>query len=104
MQMKICDVTSHVAALDPSKPSTQLTRSASGDSITAKNVSGAIIEEDTLRPLVTVSPQKGVIYANLYKFMQMSCDVIGHVTVLDQSEQSKLGHKPSIQLTRSAHW
>ncbi|KAI0215965.1 Multidrug resistance-associated protein 1 [Lamellibrachia satsuma] len=32
----------------------------------------------------------------------MSCDVIGHVTALDQSYQSKLGHKPSIQLTGSA--
>ena len=34
----------------------------------------------------------------------MSCDVTGHVTALDQSEQSKLGHKPSIQLTGSAPW
>ena len=46
--------------------------------------------------------------------MQMSCDVISHVMVLDQSEQSKLGkaldqseqsklgHKPSTQLTGSA--
>ena len=37
-----------------------------------------------------------LIYANL--------GVIGHVTALDQSEQSKLGHKPSIQLTGSAPW
>ena len=29
------------------------------------NVSGAIIGDDTLRPLVTVSLQNGVIYANL---------------------------------------
>ena len=45
-----------------------------------------------------------LIYANLCKFMQMNCDVIGHVTALDQSEQSKLGHKPATQLTRSAPW
>ena len=61
------------------------------------NVSGAIIGNDTLRPLVTVSLQNGVIYANLCKFMQMSCDVIGHVTVLDQSD-------PSTQLPRGAPW
>ena len=51
--------------------------------------------DDTLRPPVTVSLQNGVIYANLCKFMQMSCDVIGHVTALDESE-------PSTRLTRSA--
>ena len=68
------------------------------------NVSGAIIGDDTLRPLVTVSLQNGVIYANLCEFMQMSCDVIGHVTALDQSKQSKLGHKPSKHLTGNAPW
>ena len=36
--------------------------------------------------------------------MQISLDVIGHVTALDQSEQLKLGHNPSTQLTRSAPW
>ena len=80
MQTKSCDVTGHVTALDPSEPSTRLTRSAPGDNITAKQCLGAIIGDDTLRPLVTVSLQTGVIYANLCKFMQMSCDVIGHVT------------------------
>ena len=49
---------------------------------------GAIIGDDTLCPLVTVSLQNGVSYANLCKFMQMSCDVIGHVMVLDQSDTS----------------
>ena len=43
MQMRNCDVISH-------------------------NVSGAIIGDDTLRPLATVSPQKGAIYANLCKY------------------------------------
>ena len=111
MQMN-CDVIGHVTALDQSeqskpghKPSTQLTRSAPLVTVSPQNnVSGAIIGDGTLRPLVTVSLQNGVIYANLCKFMQMSCDVIGHVTALDQSEQSKLGHKPSIQLTGSAPW
>ena len=60
-----CDVIGHVTALDQSEPSTQLTRSAPGDSITAKKSSGAIIWDDTLRPLVTVLPQNGVMYANL---------------------------------------
>ena len=32
---------------------------------------------------MTVSLQNSVIYVNLCKFMQMSCDVIGHVMVLD---------------------
>ena len=36
-----------------------------------------------------------LIYANLCKFMQMSCDVIGHVTALDQSD-------PSTRLPRGA--
>ena len=75
MQMNY--VIGHVTALDQSEPSTQLTRSAPGDSNTAKQFLRAIIWDDTLRPLVTVSPQNGVIYANLCKFMQMSCDVIG---------------------------
>ena len=56
---------------------------------------GAIIGDDTLRPLVTVSLQNGVNYANLCKCMQMSCVVIGHVTILYQSDPSK-------QLTRGA--
>ena len=105
MQMRSCDVISHVTTLDPSEPSTRLTRSAPDDNTTAKKKCiGGDNRDDTLRPLATVSPQKGVIYANLCKFMQMSCDVIGHVTALDQSEQSKLGHKPPTQLTRSAPW
>ena len=95
MQMKSCDVIGHVTALDPSEPSTRLIRSAPGDNITAKQCLGAIIGDDTLRPLVMVSLQNGVIYANLSKFMQMSCDVIGHVTALDQSY-------PSTQLPRGA--
>ena len=104
IQMKSCEVIGHVTALDPSEPSTRLTRSAPGDNITAKQCLGGDNRDDTLRHLATVSPQKGVIYANLYKFIQMSCDVSGHVTALDQSDQSKLGHKPSTQLTRSAPW
>ena len=36
MQMRNCDVISHVTALDQSEPSTHLTRSAPGDNITAK--------------------------------------------------------------------
>ena len=68
LQMRNCDVIGHVTALNPSEPSTHLTRSASGDNINAKNNdSGAIIGDDTLRPLATVSLQKGVIYANLCK-------------------------------------
>ena len=93
--MKSCDVVGHVTALDLSEPSTQLPQN---------RASRAIIGDDTLRPLATVSPQNGVIYANLCKFMQISCDVIGHVTALDQSEQLKLGLKPSTQLTGSAPW
>ena len=37
---------------------------------------------------MTVSLQNGVIYANVCKIMQTSCDVIGHVMVLDQSDPS----------------
>ena len=61
-----CDVICHVTALDPSEPSTHLTRSAPGD-ITAKKCLWGDNRDDTLRPLATVSPQKGAIYANLCK-------------------------------------
>ena len=65
IQMKSCDVIGHVTALDPSEPSTRLIRSAPGDNITAKKKClGGDNRDDTLRPLATVSPQKGVIYAN----------------------------------------
>ena len=57
----------------------------------------AIIGDDPWRPLAAVSPQRGVINANSCTFMQMSCDVVCHVTALDQSD-------PSIQLTCSAPW
>ena len=36
MQMRNCDDIGHVTALDPSEPSTHMTRSAPGDNITAK--------------------------------------------------------------------
>ena len=85
IQMKSCNVIGHVTALDPSEPSTRLTRSAPGDNITAKQCLGGDNRGWHVAPLVTVSLQTGVIYANLCKFMQMSCDVIGHVTALDQS-------------------
>ena len=45
IQMKICDVIGHVTALDQSEPSTQLT-------LPQNSVSGAIIGDDTWRPLV----------------------------------------------------
>ena len=61
------------------------------------STSRAIIGDDTLRLYFYYIFM--LIYANLCKLMQIRCDVIGHVTALDQSEQSKLGHKPSTQLT-----
>ena len=70
MQMRNCDVISHLTALDPSEPSIRLTRSAPGDNITAKKKClGGDNRDDTLRPLATVSPQKGAIYVNLCKFI-----------------------------------
>ena len=67
MQMRNCDVISQVTSLDPSEPSTHLTRSQLATLLSQNSASGAIIGDDTLRPLATVSPQKGVIYANLCK-------------------------------------
>ena len=65
IQMKSCDVIDHVTTLDPSEPSTRLIRSAPGDNITEKSASGAIIGDYLVAPLVTVSLQNGVNYANL---------------------------------------
>ena len=52
---------------DGSRPIRMSPCGAPGDSMTAKQCLGAIIGDDTLRPLVTVSLQNGVIYANLCK-------------------------------------
>ena len=53
MQMRSCDVIGHVTGIDESEPSTQLTRSAPMSTTLPQNsVSGAIIRDDTWRPLV----------------------------------------------------
>ena len=69
MQMRNCDVISLVTALDPWEPATQLTRSAPLTILPQNSASGAIIEDDTLLSLSTVSPQNGVMYANLCKYI-----------------------------------